>query len=109
MAADGDLTGLKQRIDKLLRETNTYSQIRDFIRHQQDTNLNEKGPARRMEGGRFIHRVVLSLQLRRVARRSGEKAGARSVGVSSGANHSARRAAKALRACHQVADENGRL
>ena len=42
MAADGDLTGLKQRIDKLLRETNTYSQIRDFIRHQQDTTEGAK-------------------------------------------------------------------
>jgi centrosomal protein CEP76 len=32
------LGDLKQRIDKLLRETNTYSQIRDFIRHQQAEN-----------------------------------------------------------------------
>ena len=34
-APNADISGLKQRIDKLLRETNTYSQIRDFIRHQQ--------------------------------------------------------------------------
>ena len=34
VAPNADISGLKQRIDKL-RETNTYSQIRDFIRHQQ--------------------------------------------------------------------------
>ena len=38
-----DLGGLKLRIDKLLRETNTYSQIRDFIRHQQASDEEAQG------------------------------------------------------------------
>jgi centrosomal protein CEP76 len=46
-----DLTGLKQRIDKLLRETNTYSQIRDFIRHQQSQeNNNGEGSKKETTG-----------------------------------------------------------
>lgn len=55
-----DLGALKNRIDKLLRETNTYSQIRDFIRHQQSKtdSLNDESGGSTKSSNNIVHEAL---------------------------------------------------